>query len=113
MSQPFVKFVAQTLSYMVFVALIIASTIEFAQIETRAERFSTQYPNFTKNFVHYVEREDLKYKFFESDFYIREFAPSLIDVIISVWIVGKFNFFYNLKKFYRFLFKLRLHMARN
>jgi hypothetical protein len=88
MSQPFVKFVAQTLSYMVFVALIIASTIEFAELEADVDCFSDLYPNFTKAFSHYVEREDLKYKFFESDFYFRPYAPSVIDLIISVWIVG-------------------------
>lgn len=88
MTQPCIKFITHTTFYGVFIALIIVSSLQFANEETRIEKFSTRYPSYYENFTNYMSNQQLKYKFFEFDFYIRSSFPSNIDIAITIWIVG-------------------------
>lgn len=99
MSQPCIKFVTHTTFYVVFIALIIVSSLQFAEVEKNAVKFSDFYPKFVDNFTSYVNNSNLKYKFFDSDFYIRPSFPSNIDIVITIWVIGKYiHFFYLLFK---------------
>jgi hypothetical protein len=91
MSQPFVKFVAKTLMYTLFVIFIVASTVQYPVLETESIRFSDVYKNFTNNFSEYVSRHDLKYTFFENDFFFRASDPTALDLLVSVWVIGNFK----------------------
>jgi hypothetical protein len=90
MSQPCVKFVISIISYAGFVSLLIVSSLQFAQVEKESSRFSVRFPVFKDNLTEYVERTDLRYRFFQDDFYLRASVPNTIDLVISIWVVGLF-----------------------
>jgi hypothetical protein len=89
MCQPCVKFISHTITYIVFILLIIISSLQFAQDEKQARKFSNLYPALMPNFTDYVNNVYLKYRFNENDFYLRSSFPSNIDFVISIWIFGK------------------------
>jgi hypothetical protein len=46
--------------------------------------------NYTKIFDDYSKRKDLKIHSDFSDFYIRPYTPTRLDLVISIWIIGQF-----------------------
>lgn len=88
MAQPCIKFITHTTFYGIFIALIIVSSLQFAQEEAMSPRFSTSYPTLYQNFSNYYHKTNLTYKFFEKDFYIRSSVPSQIDIAITIFIIG-------------------------
>ncbi|CAF0718901.1 unnamed protein product [Brachionus calyciflorus] len=88
MTQPCIKFITHTTFYAVFIALIIVSSLQFASEENKLQKFSSLYPSYYVNFTNYINNENISYKFFESDFYIRPSFPSNIDMVLTIWIIG-------------------------
>jgi hypothetical protein len=100
MSQPCIKFITHTSSYLFFIGMVIGS---YFITETSPGRFTTanplynlsDYPVNNATFVAYVQK-NLNIKVSFCDFYIRINQPHPLDVIISVWVIGKnFYFLYN------------------
>ena len=88
MSNPCVKFVSHSLSYIVFIIIIVISSTKFADFESSTQKFSSIFPKYTSNMTDYVNRSDLGYRYFNNDFYLRPSAPGYLDVILTIWIVG-------------------------
>lgn len=88
MRQPCIKFVSYIISYLVLVGLLVISTLQFSDEEANKQKFSDCFPTFLNNFTNYANNERLTYRFEVSDFYLRMEKPTLLDMIISVWILG-------------------------
>jgi hypothetical protein len=89
MSLPFIKFFYYTLSYLIFIGLILTSSFQFKSNVINQEKLSTNYYDYYKIFHEYVHNENLTYRFEVDDFYIRKNeSPSIIDIIICVWLFG-------------------------
>ena len=94
MSQPSVKFISHFASYVVFICMIITSNLNFASEEHHLVRFSEKFEHYFENFTNYIENDDLIYRPKFSDFYLRPSFPNELDIVISVWILGR-KFFIN------------------
>ena len=71
--------------------MVIASNIRFTLIEKRLERFSCSHSELFENFTNYINTTELKFQPQFNDFYIRPNAPSDLDLLISLWVLGKLN----------------------
>lgn len=95
MYQPCVKFLSHTVSYMAFILMIIISSIQFSEEEKATMRLHELLPNnLSVNYSSYLAFQNIKYKFEtrNENFPIRRDRPSLMDILISIWIAGKFSF---------------------
>lgn len=89
MSLPFIKFFYYTLSYFIFLSLILVSSFQFKSNVINHEKLSDVYHENYKDFYDYVHNENLTYRFETDDFFIRKNdSPSNIDILICVWLVG-------------------------
>jgi hypothetical protein len=107
MCQPCVKFVAHTFTYLVFIGLIIASSLQLTDEERKSYKFSndSSLDKYLPNFTAYVNNPKLMYRFPDDDFYFRSNSPSAMDLITSLWIVGKcfifsFKFYIKIDSFF-------------
>ena len=89
MKQPCIKFVTFLLTYLVFVGILLASSLNTYGEKIKRAKFSTEYPFYLENFTHYATSEQLKYRFIAEDFYIRVNKPFTIDIIACIWFFGK------------------------
>ncbi len=88
--QPCIKFVAHTIMYLVFVVLIMISSLQFTNQEKNESRFSKHYPNLTVTMETYVNNTDLPYRAAFADFYLRPSLPNQLDIVINIWIIGDY-----------------------
>src|SRR5689334_331159 len=90
MSLPCIRFVSFTLSYLTFIILITASSLQFAANEKYTKsRLSQSFPDqFQNYYVNYSQRTDLAIKFPTNDFYIRHSTPLRLDIAICIFILG-------------------------
>jgi hypothetical protein len=89
MSLPFIKFFYYTISYLIFIGLILTSSFQFKSNVVNDEKLSTSYHDYHEIFYEYVHNEQLTYRFEVEDFYIRKNeSPNIIDIIICVWLFG-------------------------
>lgn len=84
-----VKFISHLVSYLVFIGMIIASSLRLSKAEMQLEKFSCKYSELFKNYTEYINKSELAYQPAFTDFYIRPYMPSDLDIAISVWILGK------------------------
>jgi hypothetical protein len=91
LSLPIIKFISHFASYLSFILIVITYNLQFVSDGTHLARFSENFPYFFSNFSAYTEREDLYYVIQFDDFYIRPNSPSLLDIILSIWIIGEFR----------------------
>lgn len=89
MNQPCLKFVAHTATYFGFIAMIIVSSLTFSDELHERYKFSEKYPQYHDIFLNYTKDTELKYRFPNSDFYIRMHTPSHLDYAISIFVLGK------------------------
>ncbi|RMZ93519.1 short transient receptor potential channel 3-like [Brachionus plicatilis] len=89
MSLPCVKFISHFASYLSFIGMLIASSLRFAKEEKQLERFSHKYSNYFSNYTEYVENIDYVHQVDFSDFYIRSYKPSDLDLLITIWVIGQ------------------------
>ncbi|RNA03569.1 Short transient receptor potential channel 6 [Brachionus plicatilis] len=110
MYQPCIKFLSHTIAYLIFITLLIISSVQFAVEQKNTIKLSQHLTeNFFKNYSTYMSKNDLKYKFdFENiDFSIRRDSPSVIDITITIFIVGffwqevKHVFYYGIRDYLR------------
>lgn len=91
MYQPCIKFLSHTISYLIFILIIIISSIQFSEEQKNTIKLSEHLTDFFfKNFSAYMSKKDLKYKleFEDIDFSIRRDCPSAIDIFITIFIFG-------------------------
>jgi hypothetical protein len=89
MRQPCIKFISHTVTYIGFIGMIIVSSLKFAEEQQSRERFSFSFPQYAQIFSNYASNTTFKYRFPNSDFYIRMQQPSNLDYAISLWVLGK------------------------
>jgi hypothetical protein len=88
MSQPCVKFIAFTSSYLAFVFMIAASSLNFAEEEIHREQFSIHYFKYAQNLSDYFNNSKLDYRVNTPDFFIRNDSPTNLDLAIVIWLFG-------------------------
>ena len=91
MALPFVKFFSFTVSYLMFIGILIASSLQYENDVKFLSKLSTLYPSYFLNYTSYYKNKKLTYRFPASDMYIRDDKPSIIDYTICVWIIGIFK----------------------
>lgn len=89
MVQPCIKFIAYTTSYIVFVGLVVISSLRFPNDDLTDYKFSEHFELRMINFTNYVN-SNLTYHFQVNDFMIRDNQPNIIDCFITIWIFGIF-----------------------
>ena len=89
MCLPFIKFFSYSISYLAFIGMIIAASLQFPEDQRLRERFSSVYPHYKENFTKYTENHELTYRFEAPDFYFRSSKPYNIDMAICLWLLGK------------------------
>jgi len=94
LSLPIIKFISHFASYLTFILIVITYNLQLVSDGTHLSMFSENFPYFSSNFSAYTDREDLYYVIPFDDFYIRPNFPSSIDIILSIWIIGKFLLFH-------------------
>ena len=91
MDQPFIKFIAHTISLAAFIFMIILnSTMSMYKLQ-ESERFSSYVgADLFDNYTSYkrVARDQLGYDLELDDFYIRPKEPDVLDILIALWIAG-------------------------
>ena len=97
MGLPFVKFFSFTMSYLVFIGILIQSSLQFETDEKNQFKLSALYPNYFVYYTSYYNNQMLTYRFPASDMYMRNEMPSQIDYIICVWLIGTQKFQFNLQ----------------
>lgn len=94
MSQPFIKFISHTTSYMIFIGLIIGQILRIEYNGTKTEMFKTKFPQHAEIFSKYVLNESLQFRFYNENFAFRSRVFSFLDYICSLWIIGYYFFIY-------------------
>jgi hypothetical protein len=77
--------------------MIIISSVQFSNQERDVNKFSdlinhtdeSSSYDFYTNYTTYRSLSYLTYKFDFTDFYIRKDKPNILDLTITIWIVGK------------------------
>jgi hypothetical protein len=92
MSQPCVKFIAFTSSYLAFVVMIAASSLSFAEEEIHRQKFSVYYSKYAQNLSDYYNNSNLDYRVNTPDFFIRNDSPTNLDIAIIIWLFGIYFF---------------------
>ena len=88
MNQSCVKFISHMASFLFFIIMLIATYLEYS-VEVEIEDFKNSFPSYKESFETYSKREDLPIHLSFSNFVIRKHVPSALDIIISIWIIGK------------------------
>lgn len=87
LSQPCVKFVAHTATYIIFILMIIISSIQYSIEET--PKFSSYLGDqLFATYIQYRSQALPQYRFDFKDFYVRKEAPTALEFIITIWIMG-------------------------
>ncbi len=89
LSLPCVKFISHFASYLIFISMIVASNLGSSYDEMSLIQFSIEYgaENFSY-YTSYINKTSLNPPLFR-DFLIRPSQPNGIDIVISIWIIGK------------------------
>ena len=87
MSLPSIKFISHFASYLIFIAILVAMNIELAYTDP-GEKFSVLFKSMHACYSEYVEKK-LAIVTQYNDFYFRPSAPTSIEIVISIWIIGK------------------------
>ncbi|XP_067652224.1 short transient receptor potential channel 7-like isoform X3 [Haliotis asinina] len=83
---PFVKFLTQSFSHLVFLVIIVVSTAESSYTISNKKTLKSLYPD---DFVRYHEFRNLtKNDLFDVDFPLRSYAPTVTQVLLTLWILG-------------------------
>lgn len=91
MYQPCVKFMSHTISYAGFMIMIIVSSFQFSDEQKNLIEFYEYLPsNLTLKYENYMKNNDLKYRldFPIYRFKIRHDKPTVMDILITIWIAG-------------------------
>ena len=90
MSLPCIKFFTYTISYLLFILIIIVSSLEDIQTTPQADAilFSDTYSSVFKNYKDYVDNPGIKVRFEVADFYIRDHSPNYLDIAICIYLTG-------------------------
>ena len=89
MCLPFVKFFSYTISYFIFICLLIASSTQYIKDENLI-KLSINYNQYYFNYTNYYSNKKLTYRFQTSDMYLRSSKINIIDYIICTWLLGKY-----------------------
>ncbi|CAF0834169.1 unnamed protein product [Adineta ricciae] len=95
LKQPCIKFLGHTISYGIFIILIILSSLLFAnEFQKTMKRLSVNYPDLVNSFVKsknncaIYNSSACDYFPQSNDFYFRHNSPTWIDITITIFIVG-------------------------
>lgn len=91
MCLPFIKFLTCTISYFIFVLLVVISSLMCPEQQKGRLRFSTIFPEYAAifgNYSHLQSNHEYKYIFPTPDFYIREHDYEILDFVICIWLLG-------------------------
>ena len=93
MHQPFIKFLTQQFTYFLFIIFIIISSVIVSDENINTVKLSVMLKDtFYENYTKYTERTDINQHFQFTDFSIRIDRPTIVDYLLSVWIIGEAHF---------------------
>lgn len=89
MDQPSIKFLNQQFTYLIFIILIIISSVFITTDTLKTDKLSTILDaKYFANYTTYTLRTDIEQHFNFTDFSIRIGKPTYIDYLLLVWIIG-------------------------
>ncbi len=89
MSLPFIKFYYYTVSYLIFICLILTSSFQNIQNIINEEKLSINFAEYYDDFNKYTKNINLTYRFPVHDFCLRKNdLPNLVDILICIMLVG-------------------------
>jgi hypothetical protein len=107
MNQPCVKFLSHTVSYIIFIIMLITSSIQLSNEQAYLEKFSAFIGDYFQNYTTYQNGStfsmNMTYHFKLNDFFIRMHKPSELDVTLTIMIIGLT--WQEIKKMYCFGFR--------
>ena len=100
MSLPCIKFFTYTISYFIFLCLVLLSSLDIdlntANEKQNTIQFSVAYSNSLDNYTDYIENTEIEYRFAPTDFFIRQHTPNYLDIAICIYLLGNFANFKNI-----------------
>lgn len=119
LQQPCIKFLGHTISYGCFIVLIILSSLLFvSEFQKPLKSLSRDFPNISKALNESITscqnqfKDKCFYYPFKDDFVFRQNTPTVIDVAITIYVVGKTSKHFLLLK-ENFFENKRFFVARN
>ena len=89
MSLPFIKFYYYTISYLIFICLILISSFQNIQNIIAEEKLSIHFSEYYDDFNSYVNNKNLTYRFPVYDFCLRKNdVPNIVDILICIMLLG-------------------------
>ena len=67
---------------------MLYSSLELPSLLPNTARFSTHFSALLPNLTRYARSEHLRWRFDETDFFLRRDTPSRGDLILTVWVFG-------------------------
>ena len=93
MSQPFIKFISHTTSYMIFIGLIIGQILRVDFDVKKITKFSAKFPQFKQLFSAHVFNSSIDFPYYNKDMFVRSHELSILDYLGCFWILGFKEFF--------------------
>ena len=88
MHLPCIKFITFTISYIIFLVLIIATSLRLDYDFSTFIQFSKVYPDRVLNYTNYIKNEAISIRFIPTDFYLRSDSPVTLDLVVCIWLFG-------------------------
>lgn len=88
MHLPCIKFISFTISYIIFLVLIIATSLRLDYDFSTFIQFSKVYPDRVLNYTDYIKNEAISIRFIPTDFYLRSDSPVTLDLVVCIWLFG-------------------------
>ena len=96
---PWVKFVIHTTTYIAFLVMIVASTVETSMLwESRNSTVSANYPSIFAKYD--AIRNNTNSYHYGRDIPIRQTYPTTSQMLITIWVVGNVQLLSNLQSFH-------------
>jgi hypothetical protein len=90
MSQPCIKFISHTTSYIAFITMIIVSSVQFSfDQNTRCNFSQIISPSAYNTYRKYASNGNVTYTFDFEDFFVRRSHPEALDLAITIWVAGE------------------------
>ncbi|KAH3777181.1 short transient receptor potential channel 7-like [Dreissena polymorpha] len=86
---PCIKFIGHTVSFLAFLVMLLTSSMaENPSSKVPLSNFTTQYKYYRENYQNFSKFRLHENQLLPNDFKLRSFSPQIINVVLSVWIIG-------------------------
>lgn len=88
---PGVKFISQMTSFLLFLVLIVVSTVESSQTVSKEKSLKRKF--IEEHAKYEMLRNVTGGNWYGDDFPLRQYEPTSTQLLISIWVIGKINIY--------------------